>query len=107
MEKKDSDQNRWNFAQLELRIQLLTFQNLAFHDLVTDAGRVTTSRRNFKISTLQTKNKGPSEKKVFTGKQFEEFKRKKYNSSLDHTTPWNTRPLNTKSILKIFVRVLT
>ena len=31
----------------------------------------------------------------FDGKKFEDFRRKKNTSSLDQTTPWNTRPLNT------------
>ena len=32
---------------------------------------------------------------VLTGKQFDEFRRKKDTSSLNQTTPWNTQPLNT------------
>ena len=71
---------------------------LAGHDNFTDAGRAATCRRKFKASSLQTKvqkTKSISKTWVLTRKQFEEFRRKKNTSSLDQTTPWNTRPLDT------------
>ena len=52
----------------------------ARYDMVNDAGRATTCRRNFKAPWLQTertKNEGSSEKMSFNGEQFENFNQKK------------------------------
>ena len=50
------------------------------------------------MTNKSTKNEQSFEKKtVLTGKQFEDFRRKKIKKkfSLDQKTPWNTRPLKT------------
>ena len=64
---------------------------LAGHNTVTDTGRAITCRRKFKASSLQTKstkNEVPFENMGFNEKQFEkDSNEKKYNSSLDQTTP--------------------
>ena len=69
---------------------------LAGHDMVTDTDTATTCRRKFKAPSVQTvqKLKELSKSCVLTGKQFEDFRRKKNISSLDPRSPWNTRPLN-------------
>ena len=48
---------------------------LAGHDMVTDAGRVTTRRRKLKVQ-LVPKNKDLPKTWVLTGKQFEVFRPK-------------------------------
>ena len=72
---------------------------LAGHDMATEAGGTTKSRRKFKAPWLQTnvqKMKDLSKTWVLTGKQFEDFTRKKeqkQNSRPFKTTQWNTRSL--------------
>ena len=71
---------------------------LTGHDMVTDAGWATTCRRKINAPWLRTKvqkMKNLSETRVLTGKQFEDFRRKKNISSLDQKTPLNTWPLKT------------
>ena len=74
---------------------------LAGHDMVDDAGRAAKCRRNFKAPSLHKQKvqipKDIPKTWVLTGKNFEEFRRKKNTCSLDQTTQWNTRPLNTTS----------
>ena len=64
--------------------------------MITDTVRANPCRRKFKamITNKSTKNEGPSKDKFHEKKPFEDFRRKKYTSGLDQTTPWNTRPLN-------------
>ena len=72
--------------------------NLAGHDMLADSGRANLCRLKFKgpsLSTKCTKNEGPFEKMSFSKKTFEGFNEKKYTSSLNQTTPWNTEPLKT------------
>ena len=70
--------------------------DFAGRDMVTDAGKAQTCRRKIKAPWLQTKVQEMKElpKMSFTEKRFEDFRRKKYTSSLDRTTPWNIQPLN-------------
>ena len=73
---------------------------LAGHDMVTDVGRANLCRLKLKSPSLPTKCtkiEGPFENMSFSKKQFEDFNEKKVKqtSSLDQTTPWNTRPLKT------------
>ena len=70
----------------------------AGHDMVTDAGRATTRRRKFKAPSLKTKttnNEESFENMSFSKKKVWRFQRKKNTLSLEQTTPWNTRPLET------------
>ena len=65
-------------------------EDMAGHDMVTDAGRATTCKRKFKAPSLQTKcakNEEKFENMGFNGKQFEDFRRKKNSSSLIQLTP--------------------
>ena len=66
--------------------------------MVTDADWANTCKRKIKALWLISKAQKPKglSKMSFTEKPFEDFRRKntKYTSSLDQTTPWNTRPLN-------------
>ena len=68
---------------------------LAGHNKVSDAGRATKCRFNFKTPTLQTKsskNEGPFENMIFSKKPFEDFNEKKYNKVLDK----NKQPRRTR-----------
>ena len=52
---------------------------LTSHDTVTDAGRASTSRRNFNAPSLQIKEQKTKDLPktwILTGKQFEDFRRK-------------------------------
>ena len=74
------------------------YVGLAGHDMVADSGRAKLCTHKFKgpsLSTKGTKNEGHLEKMNFSNKTFEGFNEKKYTSSLDQTTPWNTQPLKT------------
>ena len=58
---------------------------LAGQDKVSDAGRATTCRPNFKALSLQTKsikNEGPSENMIFSKKPFEDFNEKKNGNTI-------------------------
>ena len=71
----------------------------AGHDMVTGTGRATTCGRKFKAPWLQTKvqkMKDLPKTWVLTGKSsnISHEKKIKYTSSIDQTTPWNTRSLN-------------
>ena len=72
------------------------YEVLDGHNMVTDAGRATTCRRQFKAPWLQINVQKMKDlpKMSQTKQPFEDFRRKKYISSLDQTTPWNTQPLN-------------
>ena len=55
------------------------------HDVITDAGRATTCKRNFKAPWLHTevqKMKPLSKTLVLTGKQFEDFRQKKNRNKI-------------------------
>ena len=70
---------------------------MAGHDMVTEASRATRGRCKFKAHHYKQKVQKTidlSKTWVLTGKQIEDFTRKRNISSLDQTTPWNTRPLN-------------
>ena len=70
----------------------------AGHDMVTDAGRATTRRRKFKAPSLKTKttnNEESFENMSFSKKKGLKISTKKNTLSLEQTTPWNTRPLET------------
>ena len=65
---------------------------LAGHDKVNDANMAAKSKAH-QYKPKVEKTKDIPKTWVFTGKQFEDFRRKKNTSSLDQTTPWNVRPL--------------
>ena len=67
---------------------------LAGHDKVTGAGRDTTCGRKLKTSSLQELQKMKEHPKtlVLTGKCSKVSDEKKYKSTLNRTTPKNTRP---------------
>ena len=72
------------------------FAVLAGHDKVSDAGSFTSCRRKFKDALLQTKhtkNERPPENSVWSGKQFEDFRRKKTNTVFTtfEKTQWHTK----------------
>ena len=70
-----------------------SFVVLAAHDMVADAGRATTCRLEFKAPSLQTKVQKMnvfSKTWVLTGKQFEDFTRKKEQKQ-------NSRPFKKNS----------
>ena len=72
---------------------------LAAHDKVSDAGRATTYRQKLKAPSLQKKYKKKDLPKawVLTGKQIEDFRRKKeqkhysrpFKKPVEHTAPKN------------------
>ena len=73
---------------------------LTGYDMVTDAGRATTCRRNFKAPSLQTnitKIEGPPENMGFDGEMFEDFRQKKSRNTFltFQKNQGNTRLLNT------------
>ena len=70
---------------------------MAGHDMVAEASRATRCRCKFKAHHYKhkvQKTNDLSKTWVLTGKQFEDFTRKKNISRLDQTIPWKTRPLN-------------
>ena len=72
------------------------YVDLIGHDVATDTGEATKCRNKFKTPSLQTKktkNEVSFENMGFNGKQYEGSDEKKHTSSLNQTTPWNTRPL--------------
>ena len=77
------------------------YVDLAGPDLITDAGGAAKCGRKLNAPWFQNKvqkMKDLSKTWVLTGKQFEDFRRKKekkQNSWRFKSTQWNTRPLNT------------
>ena len=72
---------------------------LTGHNMLTDIDRAIMWRRKFKASSLQTtgaKNEVPSKTWVLTENNFKIQTKKKYTSSFDQTTPWNTWPLSAR-----------
>ena len=71
------------------------YVDLAGNDMVNDAGQTTTCRRKFKTPWLQTKVQKMKDhpKMSLTEKRSKIPDGKKIISSLDRTTPWNTRHL--------------
>ena len=67
---------------------------MAGHDMVAEASRATRGRCKFKAHQYKQKVPKTNDLSILTGKQFEDFTRKKNISSLDQTIPWKTRPLN-------------
>ena len=70
----------------------------ASHDMANDAGSATTCRRSFKapwLHTEGTKNEGPSDKRIFNGELFENFKPKKLKNP---NTLWRPKQKNHKTL---------
>ena len=77
------------------------YKVFAGHDMVTNVGRATTSRRKFKAPLLQTespKRKDLSKSWVLTENilKISDETKTKNTSSFNETTPWNTWPPNAR-----------
>ena len=73
------------------------YADLIGHDMATDTGEATKCRNKFKAPSLQTKKtkmKFLPKTWVLTENNLKVQTKKKQTSSLNQTTPWNTRPLN-------------
>ena len=72
------------------------YEVLAGHDMVTDADRATTRRRKFKTPSLQKVKKMKDLPKtwILTGKQFEDYRRKK--DQKQYSRPSRKNPMENK-----------